>query len=147
MASIRTYNPARVVITVNGHTVTGYADGTFCTVAMVSDGITTQVGADGEVARAVNTDARANITLTLQQTSPSNDFLSTLYSADVLTCGGRVGPIEVADLCGTTMFRASNAWVTKLADIEFGNEITNRVWNLQAANAAAYMVGSNAANG
>ena len=89
--AIRTYNPGRVVITVNGFDVTGYADGTFVTIALASDGVTTQVGADGEVARAINTDQRVDITLTLQQTSPTNDFLSGLYTADVLTCGGVAG--------------------------------------------------------
>jgi hypothetical protein len=143
--AIRTYNPGRVTITVNGFDVTGFADGSFITIALASDGVTTQVGADGEVARAINTDQRVDITLTLQQTSPANDFLSGLYAADVLTCGGVAGPILVQDLCGTTMLQASNCWVVKLADIEFAKEITNRAWTLQAANAAIHLVGSNAA--
>jgi hypothetical protein len=146
MATVRTYNPSKVTVIINGHEVTGYADGSFLTVSQVADGITTMVGADGELARAINTDTRVDITLTLLQTSPTNDFLTSIYAADAISCGGVIGPIEVADLCGTTMFAASNTWVTKLADIEFAKEITNRAWTLQAANPSMHIVGSNAAN-
>jgi hypothetical protein len=144
---MRTYNPARVLVNVNGHNVTGFADGTFVAIAMVADGIVTQVGADGEIARAINTDKRFNVTITLQQTSQSNDFLSTLYDVDVLTCGAQAGPILVQDLCGTTIFAAASCWVTKPADVEFGKEIAERAWALQTSAPSEYRVGSNAING
>jgi hypothetical protein len=144
---VRTYNPQRVTVIVNGFEVTGFADGTFINISMVSDGITTQVGADGEIARAINTDKRCNVVITLQQTSPANDFLSGLYDADVLTCGGIAGPIQIQDLCGTTMFSASAAWVTKPADVEFAKEITNRAWTLQTGAPGTFLVGSNQVTG
>jgi hypothetical protein len=144
---VRTYNPSRVLVNVNGHNVTGFADGTFVAIAMVADGIVTQVGADGEIARAINTDRRFNVTITLQQTSQSNDFLSELYDLDSLTCGAQAGPILVQDLCGTTIFAAAASWVTKPADVEFGKEIAERAWALQTGAPSMYRVGSNAING
>jgi len=143
MASVRTYNPSRIVIIVLGFQITGYADGAFVNITMPSDGITTAVGADGEIARAVNPDRRCTVTITLQQTSPANDFLSSLFNIDILTCGGRVGPILIQDLCGTTIFSASQAWVAKPADLEFSKEITNRAWAIHTGAPAVYNVGSN----
>ncbi len=142
---VHTYNAARVVIIVAGMPITGFADGTFVNIEMINDAITTQVGADGEIARAISTDRRCTVTLTLQQVSESNSFLSTLFNVDMLTCGGRTGPILVQDLCGDTLFSAMNAWIVKPAPIEFGKEITNRVWTLQTGAPAVYNVGGNPA--
>lgn len=147
MAGVRTYNPSRVVVIVQGFSIYGYADGTFVNIAMPSDGITTQVGADGEIARAINPDRRCTVTLTLQQTSPANDFLSTLFNLDILTCGGRIGPILIQDLCGETIFSASQCWVVKPADLEFSKEITNRAWQLQTGAPGVYNIGGNVLNG
>jgi hypothetical protein len=145
--SVRTYNPARVAVIVNGYSITGFTDGEYVNVAMISDGITTQVGADGEIARAINTDRRCTVTITLQQTSPANDYLSRLYDVDALTCGGHAGPILIQDLCGTTIFQASSSWVTKPADMGFSNEISERAWTLQTGAPSIHNVGSNVATG
>src|SRR3954464_1519238 len=104
---VHTYNASRVVVIVAGFPVSGFADGTFVNITMVNDAITSQVGADGEIARAISTDRRCTVTLTLQQTSQTNDFLSTLFNIDMLSCGGRSGPILIQDLCGTTLFSAA----------------------------------------
>lgn len=145
MPGMRTYNAARVTVIMNGHSVNGFADGTFVGITMINDGITTQVGADGEVARAINTDRRCTVTLTLQQTSESNTFLSNLFNLDMLTCGGRIGPVLIQDLCGDTLFAASQAWIVKPADIEFAKEITTRAWQIQTNSPSTYNVGGNPA--
>lgn len=145
MAGVHTYNAARVVVIVNGFNITGFADGTFININMVNDGITTQVGADGEIARAINTDRRCTVTVTLQQTSMANEYLSTLFNTDMLTCGGLIGPILIQDLCGTTLFMASQAWVVKPADTEFGKEILTRAWQLQTGAPTVYNIGGNPA--
>lgn len=145
MAGLHTYNASRVTVIFAGFPVTGFADGTFVNITMINDGITTQVGADGEIARAINTDRRCTVTLTLQQTSMANDFLSTFFDIDMLTCGGRVGPILIQDLCGTTLFSASQAWIVKPADVEFSKEISTRAWQIQTGAPAVYMIGGNLA--
>lgn len=144
--SMRTYNASKVLVIFNGFSMSGFADGTFVGIVQQNDGITTQVGADGELARAINTDRRCTVTITLQQTSPANDFLSTMYSIDILTCGGRVGPLLVQDLCGTTLFAASEAWISKPADAEFGKEIASRAWAIHTAAPSAYNIGGNVLN-
>lgn len=141
MSVVRTYNPSRVVIIMNGLPMSGFADGTFLNVTMAADGVVTQVGADGEIARAVNTDRRCTVTITLQQTSPSNAFLSGLFEMDTLTCGGTIGPILVQDLCGSTLFMAAQAWVVKPADMEFAKEVGTRAWQIETGAPSVYLVG------
>lgn len=140
---LHTYNAARVVVIVNGLSINGFADGTFVNIEMINDAITAQVGADGEIARAISTDRRCTVTLTLQQTSESNVFLSTMFNIDMLTCGGRAGPILIQDLCGDTLFAASQCWITKPATVEFSKEITTRAWALQTNAPVTYNVGGN----
>jgi len=144
MPGVKTYNPSRVVVVMNGFSISGFADGTFVNITMQNDGITSQVGADGEIARAISTDRRCTVTITLQQTSPANDFLSGMFSMDVLTCGGLLGPLLIQDLCGETIFQASKAWVVKPADVEFGKEIMTRDWQIETAPPSIYVVGGNA---
>ena len=85
MSAVKTYSPDRVKLVVGVHSVTGYADGTFVSIEPLGDGITSQAGADGEVARVMSADKRVKITLTLQQTSRSNDVLNALLSIDHLS--------------------------------------------------------------
>ena len=144
MPGVKTYNPSRVVVVMNGFSISGFADGTFVNITMQNDGITSQVGADGEIARAISTDRRCTVTITLQQTSPANDFLSGMFSMDVLTCGGLLGPLLIQDLCGETIFQASKAWVVKPADVEFGKEIMTRALQIETAPPSIYVVGGNA---
>ena len=143
MATMHTYNAAKVTVVFSGYPISGFADGTFVNITTINDVITTQVGADGEVARAINTDRRCTVTITLQQTSQSNDFLSTFFNVDILTCGGRTGPILIQDLCGTTLFMASEAWIVKPPDMEYGKEVLTRAWQLQTVGPSVYTIGGN----
>lgn len=140
--AVKTYSPDRVKVTVGAHTLTGYADGTFVSVEQLTDGVTSQAGADGEVARAMSADKRCKITLTLQQTSRSNDMLTAMYEADQLSGGDMPVPLTVRDLRGTTIFAAGAAWIVKKATAEFCKEISEREWTLEA-DGAQYFVGGN----
>jgi hypothetical protein len=146
MSTVRTYNPSRVVVVVGGFPVSGFADGAFVDIVMPSDGITSQVGADGEIARAINSDRRCTVTITLQQTSPANDFLSVLFNTDILTCGATMVPVLIQDLCGETIFMASQAWVVKMPDTQFSKEVTTRAWQLMTGAPAVHVVGGNSFN-
>lgn len=137
----RTYNPDRVAVIVGPAEIKGFVDGTFVAISEIGDGVTSQSGADGEVARAISSDRRHSITITLQQTSESNDILSGLYAADRKTCGGAMVPIMVKDLCGRTLFSAAEAWVTKTPDAAFGTEISERAWVLHTGAPVVYLIG------
>ncbi len=140
--TIRTYDPSRVIITVGAATLSGLADDTFVSIEEVGDGVTSVSGADGEVARAMSSDRRAKITLTLQQTSASNDVLTRLMQTDRISGGFGLFPITIADLRGRTLFTSSEAWVVKMPQAEFGKEVGKREWNVETAS-SAYFLGGN----
>lgn len=139
----RTYDPAQVIVNVDGRDISGYADGTFVNVARNADAFTLTVGADGESTRAKSNNKSGRFTFTLQQSSPSNDILDEIATSDELNNTGAVA-VLVSDKSGTTIAQAQVAWVVKKPDSGFAKETENREWILETGN-LEYTVGGNAA--
>lgn len=123
----KTYNPKRVQLAIGPHIVTGFADGTFIQVDRNADQFQVVVGADGEAARAASADKSGTVTVTLMQTSASNDFLSAALNTDELTNLNTM-PLLMKDISGRTLVQAAEGWVKKYATIEMGKEIVSREW-------------------
>lgn len=126
---LKTYDPKLVVLTVGGVPISGYADGTFISVERSNDMFTKVAGADGIVSRAKSNDKSGTITVTLAQTSSSNDILSAYAKQDELSNTG-VKTVNCKDVSGRSTFFTATAWVRRLPGSEFGKEITNREWVL-----------------
>lgn len=125
--SVKTYNPADVAIIFAGVPVEGIADGTFVTVARNNQSYNMNIGSDGEGVRAKSNDKGGTVTLTLMQSSVSNDALSALSILDEAS-GDGVGPLLIKDNSGRTLCSAETAWIQKPADVEFAREATTREW-------------------
>jgi len=132
MPQVRTYDPKRIVITIGSQNITGLAEDTFLSIEQTGDGTQSQAGADGEVARSISHNPLHRVTLTLQQTSLSNDFLSDLLKSDRASGGGGIVPLQINDLRGSSLFAASQAWVVKWPNIENGAEVSDREWLIDA---------------
>jgi hypothetical protein len=139
---VHSYAADKVLVIVAGIPMTGFGPDTFVNIEPNADLSTMQVGADGEVARSTGTNKTCRVTLTLQQTSTSNDVLSGLMEADALT-GNGVFPLTVQDLRGRTVFMATQAWLSKRPAISFGAEADVRNWELTTGTPAAFFVGGN----
>lgn len=136
-----TYVVGEVSIVAAGHIMTGLADGSFVDVEYNSDRITMQKGADGEVARVINSDDSGRITIRLQQTSASNDALTALHVADLVSHSGAF-PISIRDHSGNTLAISASAWITKLPTVSFGTKVEEREWVIECGSLAV-IVGGN----
>lgn len=125
--AVKTYDPAQVIITVNGIIISGYADGTFVTVERDSDSWSKQIGADGDGTRSKSNDKSGKITISLMQSAESNEVLSALALLDEQTGGGAV-PVLIKDNSGTSLHVAETAWIVKPATAEYGKEAGPREW-------------------
>jgi len=141
MAAIKTYAPDKVSVVFGGAILSGYAEDTFVKVEQSVEAFTKHIGADGEVSRTRNTDKSGTITVTLKQTSDSNDTLSAFYLADIASLQGYL-PVIVKDNIGRTLAAGSSAWIQKLPESEFGKEISDREWVIEVAD-LQYFVGGN----
>lgn len=138
---MKNYNPKKVSVIVGTRALSGFADGTFVQVAFDNEAFTKKVGADGEVTRSQSNDYSGKITITLDQASDSNDYLSGLAALDRAS-GAGVVPVLIRDAMGTTLVAVESAWVQKLADASFSKTSEDREWVLDCA-AMDVFVGGN----
>lgn len=143
MSGVRTYSPGAIVITVGGVAMGGFADGTFVSISRDEQSFTKVTGADGTVSRSKSNNRSGAVTLTLQQTSPSNEVLSSLLAQDELDGTSGVVPVLIKDTSGETRFFSGTGWVRGLPDnIEFAKEISNREWVIEMADMEFNLTGN-----
>jgi len=123
---VRTYDPRQVIISLGPHVVHGYSDGTFVNIEAHGDGVSKEVGADGEVVRSINPDETATITLTVQYGSSTTPFAQQQYDMDRDTHGEGLFPVLIKDLRGGHVFSAEEAWIENTIAREFGYEASDR---------------------
>ena len=140
-AQVRTYDPKKVVVTFGAIIFTGFADGTFVNIAGNGDKFEKRKGADGTVDRVNKNANDYSVTVTLMQTSLTNDALSAVLAADQLSNSGKF-PLTVKDINGTSLFFATSAWIGKDPDDEEGDSLGNREWRIDTGFAAKHTGGN-----
>jgi hypothetical protein len=141
MAGVYTYASDEVRVIVGGVPMSGFADGTFVTVSRDEQAFTKVTGADGTTSRSKSANKSGTITITLKQTSPSNDVLSGFMIADEQSNEGVV-PVLIKDTSGRTIHSVSAAWVQQMPDNEFGKEISEREWVMDCARIDSFVGGN-----
>ncbi len=138
---MKTYDSNRVSVSIAGIPIDaeagsgGYADGDFLTIVKEGDDFMDVVGVDGEVTRSKNNDRRATVTVRLMQSSDSNAYLSALATLDRNAHNGAgIGGFQVKDIDGTSLYTASECWISKTPDVKFGKTAQERVWTFRVAN-------------
>lgn len=143
MAEMGIYDADSVVLSLNGADIVGFAED-FITVEFQSDAFTTIVGATGDVVRSKTSDYRARVTVTLLQTSPSNDILSALHNADRNAPNGAgVVSFSLRHIdSGRSIFTGAQAWVAKMPNVTYSKAGQTRAWLIDVARLEAFVGGS-----
>jgi len=129
---VRTYDTKEVTLVIEGVAITGAAEGSWVNAERAEDDFSEHVGAQGEVALAETNNFTGEITVTLDGTSPSNDFL---YSLSRRRGKNAIVPVTIVDANenGGIRVSASQARVRRPANYESSNEITQREWTIFCA--------------
>jgi len=138
--ALKNFNPKDVSVIVGTQAMKGYADGTFVSVEYDEDAFSKKIGTDGEATRVKSNNFAGKITITLDQASEANDYLSGLAALDRAS-GAGVVPVTVRDANGTTLAFAEAAWVMKMPVMEYGNESTDREWIMDCADVQLFVGG------
>jgi len=142
MPGVRTYDPREVQIIIGGAIISAYADGTFVEVEPQDDSYSRTTGADGEESRARSNNRGGTMTLTIKQTSPSNDVLTAFWLADQASNAG-VFPVMLKEAgSGSTLISAQSAWIERLPNVVYSKEIEGREWKIALAD-INWFVGGN----
>lgn len=124
---MKTYDPKKIIIIFGVRRLTGMSDDSIVSIKPNGEGLQTYVGADGDVARSLDPDATYEVTVSLNTTSNSNDYLSNMYNYDRET-GNGIAPLLIKDLAGTTLFSAPEAWVSNMPEASRGLTVDTQEW-------------------
>lgn len=140
--AVYTYSPDRVSVSLAGLLdIEGFASGTFVEIEKDAAPYSYQTAMDGEASRTFRKDNTYTVSVTLAQSSPSNNILSALHSVDLATQLGKI-PLLIRDRSGTTNFFSPNVWIVTYPKVSFSNDIETRVWTFKCAD-GVLLVGGN----
>lgn len=145
MAQGATVDPASLNVIFGTHRVGGFAPGSFVSVVYDVDAFNSLIGVDGEGAWFKNQNLAANVTLSLLQTSDSNDRLSAFHLADRATPNGVLLPLIVREANGRTLFTTDKARILKIPDTEWSDGIAVRAWIIRTTRLVPFVGGIAAA--
>ena len=138
--ALRTFDPKEVSVIIGEFIIKGFSDEQI-TVSRDNPAWELIVGADGEGTRVKSNDRSGTITITLQQSSPSNDDLSTLALSDELSNTG-LRPFYMKDSLGTSLFSAITCFVEQIPEAAYGKSANDRVWVLKTDNLIGFLGGN-----
>lgn len=138
--AIKVFDPNQTSVVAGVSPIQGFAEDSMLSIETedAKYGITSD--AHGDVTRFRQNKNIAKVTLTLTQSSPSNDVLSSFLEADRKSNAG-VFNFMIKDNSGTTLFTSVNAYVEKQATVEFGNDNKNREWTIICINPSNFVGG------
>jgi hypothetical protein len=138
---MKTFDFKKVACILGTHQVRGFQDGTGIEVEYDEDHWQLTTGADGEGCRAKSNNKSGTVTITLQASSESNQFLSNLALSDELSNGGVV-PFLLKDNSGFDLHAAEQMYIHKRPKADYGRENAVRVWVLKTDNLNTFFGGN-----
>lgn len=145
---LATYAPNDVIVVISqvssglSHIVGQYSEDAIVSVDRNADTFTLYTGADNSNTRIYNANTSGTITLSLQQTSTSNDILFGLYEQDRQSRNGLFS-ISVSDKSGRSVYFAEEAYIGVVPSSAFSNSMNTRDWVLHAPNLSTEIGGNN----
>lgn len=137
----KTYLPDEVSVITAGSIITGLADGDSISIERNEDTFTLAVGSQGDTTRTRNANKSGRITLTLQQTSESNEVLQNLLIADEAN-GNGFFPILIRDNSGKDLHVAEEAWIVRQPSAAYGKESGTREWIIETGSLRSFIGGN-----
>lgn len=137
MSEISTYSPESVLLILGGAALTGWNS---ISISRDADQFNVIKGIRGKHTRSRNYDNSATIVLELPFSSDWNYILSQIVTQDSQSATGRC-EILLKDNSGNSIFKTTQAYVRKFADVTFDATISSRVWTIQCLDVDVYTVG------
>lgn len=121
---MKEYAADAVSFIVNGVPMTGFADGSFVTVARATESATLHVGADGKGTMVINANQSGTFVARFTQTSLSNAVLSALESTHA------VFPVILKDANGNSLHSGAKGFITTMPSSDYAQELSTREWTI-----------------
>lgn len=126
---LRKYAPDDIAITVGTQIVSGFKEGTFVEAERTAETGMLDVGSDGEVTLIISPNQSGTIKLTLQQSSPTNDYFTSLFLAlQQKNTSVAVVPVTINDKNGSTIVSSRQSVIQKPTKVTFADKGEAREW-------------------
>jgi len=136
--AVNTYSPSDVKVDIGGYVLAGWDN---ITLAPTMAGFTPVRGIRGKHTRVQSLDTSATLTITLIQTSPSNDVLSRIHELDRERGTGRIS-LTLKDFSGRTVVSSSEAYVVSYPEVVFSGGFEYRAWTIFCQSTTTYVGGN-----
>lgn len=137
--TVSTYSPSDVILSFGGYQISGWDN---ITVARRAQGFITVPGIRGKHTRVPSGDTSATITISLIQTSQSNDVLSEIHRLDLENGTARIA-LTLKDKSGNSVFSSDEAYIVGYPESVFSGGFEQRVWTLFCQTSKSFVVGGN----
>lgn len=128
-AILPVYSARDVKISFMGYTLDGLAPDTFIEFSRSSDLTDEEVGADGSVNISISPDETGTCTISLQQNSPSNAFLSAILNKQRTDGALTSGAFTVVDPSGSVIAKLSGAHIKTAPSVSLGSTATGKAYD------------------
>ena len=137
------WNPDLVDHIFGGILLSGFAEDKMSSFEPQNETFTLVKGVDGQFTRSFQPGQWAKWTITLMNSSKSNDVLAAAHNADILTPGGAgVVPCAVRDRNGTTQMVSAECYVEKFPTVDMANKAGPVEWSIIVVNYKLFVGGT-----
>lgn len=141
--SSNTFDPSKVVLSINDYQITGFIDGAFIEVIQSAPNFRNVPGIRGKNTRVRSRDRSGVINFRLMQTSPDNEVLSKLAEQDDVNQSGLLFA-TIRDVGGQTGLQFGGAYLEGTPNVSFSSTETQlREWKIHYQFAPRYYVAGN----
>lgn len=137
--SVLSYSPKDVVLIVAGYQVTGWEK---ISITRTRKAFTPIPGIRGKSTRAVSRDTSATVSVSILQTSASNEVLSHIHTMDTQQ-GTGILPIILKDMSGTSVFSSEQAYITGYPAVAYSGQFEYRAWEIFCETTKTFNVAGN----
>jgi hypothetical protein len=148
MSQLATYISSEVIVVITqlatgvSERLVGFIDGSFIDVNREVPTWTKSTGADGHTTRSHSANEGGDITVRLQQGSPSNDFLDAIWTRDNATKNGLIS-IIVKDGSGRSFDQCDQAYIASRANKTYSGTDEGREWVIECPKFTTTVNGGN----
>jgi len=137
--TVDTYSPSDVKLSFGGYTIVGWEE---ISIERRSPSFIPVAGIRGKHTRVATQDTAATISISLLQTSPSNDILSEVHRQDIINGTGRL-TLTLKDYSGRSVFSSDEAYILGYPAAGYSSGFEYRVWSVFCQTTSNYKVGGN----
>jgi hypothetical protein len=138
MTTHRNYDPGLVIVNFKGVDIGAIED---INAERAEDLFKLEPGAQGDTTYVRSRNRTGSVQITIHQSAPSNDYLSSIMAEDELF-GNGTGPLFIKDLNGTTLVEDQNARLMKFPAVKRGKDLNNTDWMFGCPNMTTFIGGS-----